>query len=79
MYACIYVSITISSFQFQGPGGKVKLCYVRYDIVQGGPKPCILKLKSVFHHFSSVGPKQLCLLAYLGFTPEAGTVASRNN
>ena len=27
----------------------------------------------MFHHFPSVGPKQLCVLAHLGCTREAGT------
>ena len=34
---------------------------------------CISKLTSVFHHFPSVGPKQLCVLVYLGCTREADT------
>ena len=33
----------------------------------------VSKLTSVFHHLPSVGPKQLCALAYLGCTCEAGT------
>ena len=42
--------------------GKRKLSYLH-----------ILKLASVFHHLPSVGPKQLCVLAHLGCTREAGT------
>ena len=30
---------------------------------------CKLNLTSVFHHFPSVGAKQLCLLAQLGLLP----------
>ena len=33
-------------------------------------KQRMLKLASVFHHLPSVGPKQLCALAYLGYTRE---------
>ena len=40
---------------------------------QGKAKLRILKLASVFDHLSSVGPKQLCALAHLGCTCEAGT------
>ena len=36
-------------------------------------RAALIKLTSVFHHFPSVGPKQLCALAYLGYTHEAGT------
>ena len=31
-----------------------------------------IKLTSVFHHFPSAGPKQLCALAPLGCCHEAG-------
>ena len=33
----------------------------------------MLKLTSVFHHLPRVGPKQLCALAHLKSTHEAGT------
>ena len=36
-------------------------------------RAALIKLTSVFHHFPSVGPKQLCALAHLGLTHEAGT------
>ena len=50
--------------------GKVKPSDVQYIIRQGKAKLCILELTSVFHHLSSVGPKQLCALAHIGCTPE---------
>ena len=50
--------------------GKAKL---RYIIKQGKAELRILELFSVFYHLSSVGPKQLCVLAHLGCTRAAGT------
>ena len=44
-----------------------------YNIRREEAKIRILKLASVFHHLPSVGPKQLCALAHLGCTREAGT------
>ena len=41
-------------------------------ITQGEAELCILELTSVFHHLSSVGPKQLCALANLDCTCEVG-------
>ena len=55
------------------PWGKVKLRYVHYIIRQGKAELRILELSSVFHHLPSVGPKQLCALAHLRCTFEAGT------
>ena len=55
------------------PCGKVKLSYVHYIIKQNEAKLYILELTSVFHHIPSVGPKQLCGVAHLGCTCEAGT------
>ena len=43
-----------------GPWGEVKLSYVNYNTSQGEAKLRILKLTSVVHHLSRVGPKQLC-------------------
>ena len=43
------------------------------NIRQGKAKPRLLKLILVFHHLPSVGSKQLCALAHLGCTREAGT------
>ena len=44
-----------------------------YDIRREEAKLRILKLALVFHHHPSVGPKQLCALAQVGCTHEAGT------
>ena len=41
--------------------------------MRGKAKLRILELTSVFHHLPSVSPKQLCALAHLGCTREAGT------
>ena len=51
---------------------KAKLSYVHYIIRQGKAELRILELTSVFHHLPSVGPNQLCVLAHLGCTQEAG-------
>ena len=56
-----------------GPWDEEKLSYIHYDISREEAKLLILKLASVFHHLPSVGPKQLCALAHLGCTREAGT------
>ena len=53
--------------------GKAKLSYAQYIIRQGKAELHILELTLVFHHLPSVSPKQLCALAHLGFTREAGT------
>ena len=50
------------------PCGKAKLSNVQYIIRQGEATLCILELTSVFHHFPSVGPKQLYALVHLGRT-----------
>ena len=55
------------------PCGKAKPSHVQYIIRQGEAKLRILELTSVFDHVPSVGPKQLCALAHLGCTREAGT------
>ena len=56
-----------------GPWDEEKPSYIHYDIRREEVKQSILKLASVFHHLPSVGPKQLCALAHLGCTREAGT------
>ena len=56
-----------------GPWDEEKLSYIHYDIRREEAKRRILKLASVFYHLLSVGPKQLCALAHLGCTHEAGT------
>ena len=33
-----------------------------------------LQITSDFYHLSKLGPKQLCALAHLGFTPALGTL-----
>ena len=43
-----------------------RVAYITYNIRREEAKLSILKLASVFHHLSSVGPKQLCALAHLG-------------
>ena len=55
------------------PWDKEKASYIHYDIKREEAKLRILKLASAFHHLPSVGPKQLCALAHLGCTREAGT------
>ena len=35
-------------------------------------KPLYLYQKSLFHHLPSVGPKQFCVLAHLGFKNKEG-------
>ena len=50
------------------PCGKAKPSYVQYIIRQGKAELCILELTQVFHHFPSIGPKQLCALAPLEYT-----------
>ena len=56
-----------------GPWDEEKLSYIHYDIRREEAKLRILEIASVFHHLPSVGPKQLCALAHLGCTREAGT------
>ena len=53
--------------------GKAKPSYAQYIIREGEAELDILELTSVFHHLPSVGPKQLCDMANLGSTREAGT------
>ena len=65
-----------SPSHFRDPCGKAKLSYVVYIISGDEAKLRILELTSVFHHLSSVGHKQLCALAQLGCTREAGTFQS---
>ena len=55
------------------PCGKEKQSHVKYIIRQGEARLCILELTSEYCHLSSVGLKQLCALAHLGCTWEAGT------
>ena len=55
------------------PFCKAKPSYVQYIIRRGEAELRILELTSVLHHLPSVGPKQLCALAHLGCTREAGT------
>ena len=45
------------------------MSYIHYIIIRQGKAKlcCILKLTSVFHHFPSVSPKQLCALAHRGY------------
>ena len=59
-----------------GQWGKEKLSYVHYVVKGGKAKLHKLKLFTwVFHRLSSVAaiPQQLCSLAQLGCTREAGT------
>ena len=56
-----------------GPRDKEKTSYIHFDIRREEANLRILKLASVFHHLPSFGPKQLCALAHLGCTREAGT------
>ena len=51
--------------------GEVKIHALQYSARQS--RAAYIKLTSVFHHLPSVGPKQLCALAHLGCTREAGT------
>ena len=51
--------------------GEVKIHSLQYSARQS--RAAYIKLTSVFHHLPSVGPKQLCALAHLGCTCEAGT------
>ena len=51
--------------------GEVKFHALRYSVRQS--RAALIKLTSVFHLFPTVGPKQLCALAHLGCTREAGT------
>ena len=62
-----------STSDFWDPCGKAKLSYVHYIIRQGKVKLRILEPTSVFHHLSSVSPKQLFALEHLECTQEAGT------
>ena len=56
-----------------GPRDKEKVKYIHFNIRREEAKLCILKLATVFHHLSSVSPKQLYALAHLGCTREVGT------
>ena len=51
--------------------GKVKIHELRDSARQS--RAAYIKLTSVFHHLPSVGPKQLCGLAHLRCTNDAGT------
>ena len=51
--------------------GEVKIHALQYSARQS--RAAYIKLTLVFHHLPSVGPKQLCALAHLGCTREAGT------
>ena len=59
-----------------GPWDEEKASYIHYNIRREEAKLRILKLASVFHHLRSVSPKQLCALAHLECTREAGTFYS---
>ena len=52
-------------------GGEAELR--SFNSKQSEANPCMLKLSLVFHHLPRVSPKQLCVLADLGCTREAGT------
>ena len=75
----LWYALRVKNMHFGSPSdswdgcGKAKPSYVQYIIRQGEAKLRILELTSVFHHLPSVGPKQLCALAHLGCTREAGT------
>ena len=56
-----------------GPRDEEKPSYIHYKIRREEAKLRILKLASVFDHLSSVGPKQLCVLASLGCACNAVT------
>ena len=50
---------------------RIKLCSLRYEARQSRViYLCISKLTSLFHHFSSIGPKHLCASAHLGCPQE---------
>ena len=51
--------------------GKVKIHALQYSLRRS--RAAYIKLTLVFHHLPSGGPKQLCALAHLGCTREAGT------
>ena len=53
--------------------GKAEPSYVQYIIRPGEAKLRILERTIVFHHLSTVGPKQLCALNHLGCTRKAVT------
>ena len=61
------------SFDAWDPWGEVKLSYVNYDIMRGAAKPCIPKLNPVFHHLTSVDPKQLCVSTPRMYPRRVGT------
>ena len=48
-----------------GLWGEAKLSYELEDIKKGEAKPGLSKHTSVFYHFPSVSPKQLCASAQL--------------
>ena len=52
--------------------GEVKIHALQYSARRS--RAAYIKLTLVFHHLPSVGPKQLCALAHLGCTREAGTL-----
>ena len=56
-----------------GPWDEEELSYIHYDIRREEAKQGILKLASMFHHLSSIGPKQLCASAQLECTRKADT------
>ena len=56
-----------------GPWGKEKPSYIRCIVRQGKAKQRSSKLTSLFHHLTSVSPKQLCALAHIGCPSKAGT------
>ena len=57
------------------PCGQAKPSHVLYIIIrQGEAKLCILEPTSVFHHFPSVGPQQLCALPLIVYTHEASNL-----
>ena len=49
-----------------------------YITLSGEAELCISKLASLFHYLPCVGPKQLCALAHIGCTHEAGTFQDMN-
>ena len=51
--------------------GEGKIHALQYSARQ--IRAAYIKLTSVFHHLYSVGPKQLCALAHIGFTRTGGT------
>ena len=56
-----------------GPLGEEKPSYVHYTIGPGEIELLTSKLTSIPYHLHSVCPKQLCLLAHLGYTHKVGT------